>query len=517
LADAFLFPLINHNLKIDNDCLRDPREGNDTYHLSSVFDNNRDKNDHVSIDDLGKIDIFIGTLEGGKSVLINYSTFILKNASKNSLDICSRMYQNDFNWDIIATWIEPKVGNITMKVITTQKKMAILVDPQYNITCWEEGKCKVFKNTKISFSNDLIIKDKANTSFKDDIIDDSDESKLVNNSYFVNTIGTHKFSGEIRHPFDIIQIGNDTYIQVIDIGDYHKGLIYSFKFILYMLLSLLVPLLIIGAMRYFKKCKDKNYIGLLLLGIILAYVFYVIYYIFLCRYYQDTVKLESITLSVAYLVLLYYYLCIDKELIDKEPKELLKQKFGVKKIDNGETIKVSTEKLNDKETDVSLEVDGEIYIGKMENDELYQKHNPIIPIVQIILMGLFTIFFHYYLPEILSNSLAYLFLSALGLAIGTFILAMKKPICKFIECAGPEKDSLIRIGFSILAFVYIILISIYDIKDTGVAFSPKFGLLEIIIIICTELMPLITVAIVGMSAETAWNFMTLVLGDAKKS
>ena len=425
--------------------------GNNKCYLFSNFDNNKDKNDNASIDDLGKINIEMGDLAGGKSILINYSTSILKNTSINPADVCTRIYYNDFCWEPIREWSEPKIGNITMKVINTQKKMAVLVDPQYNITCWEEGKCRVFKNTKIRFLNDLITKDEANTSFKDDIIDDSDGSKLVNNSYFVNTIGTHKFSGEIRHPFDIIQMDNDTYIQVIDIGDYHKGLIYSYPywFIIFLIISIMVPLIIVGATRIFKKCRNKYWIGFLLIVTISFYIYLINNYLSYNMIYQDMIKLESITLCVAFMVLIYYYLCID------------------------------------------------------------QKPNIKILFIQILLMFAFTTLFHYWLPEILLNKLDYTFLLTFGPINLVLIFGKKETLCKL-----NESNCITRIVGCILAFIAIIAGLIYLISGS-IIFSPRFGLLEIIIIIFAELMPLITVTITGLYCETAKSFMNLIMKNLK--
>jgi len=483
--------------------------------ISSDFNRHHpDSGDWAEIRPDRLISIHFPDLDPGEKIGIRYKTKYIKNLCQDPQPICY-IPEKAFNWSIAKQNIQgpfiPKIKGLNYKPII--ESFNVSIKPEYNITYPNAPNCTIFEHSQIFFANKTYDQDDEKNdgtdvivNYFDDKINPYSPQIRINSGDYIDDSGIHQFQMKANDSIDSNPINNSTYFRVINIGEYHKQLIYSLKFIFYLVLSLLVPLLIIGAMRYFKKCKDKIYIGLLLFGIILAYVFYIIYYIFLCRYYQDTVILESITLSIAYLVLLFYYLCIDKE-----PKELPKQKFRVKKIDN-----VSTKKRNDEET-VFLEVDGEICIGKRENEELSQKYNPIIPIVQIILMGLFTIFFHYYLLEILSNSHAYLFLSALGLAICTFILAMKKPICKFIECAGPEKDSLIRIGFSILAFAYIILIPIYYIKNLGVAFSPKLGLLEIIIIICSELMPLLTVAITGMTAETAWDFMTRVFGNANES
>jgi hypothetical protein len=537
LADFFEFPSANDKLEINNG---KTLAGNNKCNISSDFDNKEknDPNDHASIDSLGKINIRIGDLAGGKRILINYSTSILKNTSRNPADVCSKIYYNDFRWDSIGKWSEPKIGNITMKEIVTQKKMVIFVDSPYNIICLEEGKCEVFKNTKISFPNDLIIKDEANTSFKDDIIDDSDESKLVNNSsYYLNTIGTHKFSGEIRHPFDIIQMDNDTYFQVIDIGDYHNsgGLIR--KLILCMLLSFIVPFLIIRAMRHFKKCKDKNYIGLLLIVIILAYVSYIYCYFFACRYYQDTVILESITLSVASLALLYNYLCIitQKPCVfrwneipgkdDKKLIEFLTKKFDwvkaakIEKIDADKSIKISTEEkslsleLNDKELEVILKIDDRKrskFIAKKEKDilKIYDRPNRGLIVLQILFMMAFTAFFHYNLPEF--NNHVYAFLLAFGLINFALIFGKKETPRKLKENKG-----IAQAAGCILALIAIVVGTLCLEISGPIVFSPKLGLLEIMIIIFAELMPLITITITGMYYETAMSFMTLIMENSK--
>jgi hypothetical protein len=545
LSDFFERPL--EKLKIDNNKRKQTSKDNNRLYIESYFDNdNNSFNDYACIDNQGRVQIYIGTLDGGKSVSVNFSTFIFKNNCNKHLNISSKMIYDDFQWEPKLLWNQPEIDYINIKMKKEiPKEFIVSIDPEYNRTCYSGANCTLFKNTKLIFTNDLISNEMDNIIFKD-IIDHYNEKVIINagNVYEARKIGTHKFLAEINESCINAIMYNGTFFRVIDIVDYHKELVFTSYFWGCIFLSLLIPSIIILLIRMFKKCKSKNVIYLIIFLIALVYIVCLLSYFLNISYYQDVVKIESITLSIAFIVLIYYHLCINRPYVfswNEIPGndtviliEVLRREFGIdwaknakiEKIDNGKTIKVFTEtsslslKLNDKNNEVTLEI-GDVrtnkFITKVENGKLNIYNRPpkyIILIPTIILMMLFVVTFHYYLPEIILIKQPYSFIARL-------ILILILPLIVVIKKRNSDGSFLcdnktfVYIASVCLIFIIIILLFFLSIMDSGTAFSPRLGLPVMLIIIIEELIPLSVFAIVGMDYDMAKDYIEQLIGQEK--
>jgi hypothetical protein len=433
---------ITNNNKVDQD--------NNGNILSSNFDNDKkNKGDLVDIDKEGNIKIVIGSLRGKNRIIINYNTSIEENPASGYNDkVCYPIEFSDFQWVNRLTWNKPIIRNITIHKELKKNELAFAIEPQYNITKIDGLNYTIFEGTTLTLKtkdNNIII--------KDTVIGNPNDLLIRDNHFEINRSGDHEISAYIDTPQHTIQMKNDSRIQVIKLIDHHKERIWDYDLYLFFVIpSFFIPLLIIELLRWRKKCMKKASLIFLLALVVLAYSAYIYNYYSSDAYYQDLIKLESISLSVAFLFLIYYYGCSD-----------LKLKWN-------------------------------------------------IFLTQIISMLIFYIFFHYYLPELLSNKDTYIFLSGLGPLMATTIYIKRPEICQaIIKKLDCKEDDTIRLVAIILVTIYIISISIFAGTGLGVSFSTQFKFFELIIIILSELMPLIAIAISGMTPKMAKNVIDVSL------
>jgi hypothetical protein len=460
-------------LEINNDFRKSPPINSNGIYIESDFDKEpKSKNDNAYLDDQGKVYIYIGTLSGGETILVNISTSIIKNICKN-INISSKMDYEDFHWDKVKNWIPPDIDNIEVKAKRDiPEELIVKIDPAHNITYYCGLNCTLFKNTKLNFANDLLDK-KTNAVIKDNIIDQDNNTIILDKgeSYEAKIIGTHKFLAEINESCLNKIMSNRTFFHVVEIEDYHKKLILSPYFWACIFLSLLIPSIIILLIRMFKKCRSKKIIYLIIVLILLVYATFLLIYFLNNSYYQDIVKIESINFSVVFMILLYYYFCAN------EGKEENLQLAGVP----GRGI---------------------------------EKKEFGMFILFSILMLAWVVFFHYYLPEIISIEQPYsLIIIMIAILILPLIVCIKRR--KSLEALFIKNKNLTRIAITFLVLIIVLALFALAVMDSGTAFSPRLGFSVMLIIMIEELIPLFAIAVVGMDFDMANSYLEQLTGQEK--
>lgn len=142
-------------------------------------------------------------------------------------------------------------------------------------------------------------------------------------------------------------------------------------------------------------------------------------------------------------------------------------------------------------------------------------------------MVAFFAYFHYNMPELLSNKNSFSVLLGVGLISAGIIAAKMQDKCEntidkrentidkcenTIDKSKFDKDQITKIAAVIFITIYFIVAPIFAGIGSGVIFSLKFDINDLLIIIFSELIPLIVIAITGMSLKIAIEMMIAVFG-----
>jgi len=419
---------------------------NSGHSISCQFGEKRN-DDEVTIDKYGNIRIHLIYLDKTFYKVINYNTSISileDNITLTPYTICNPIKDFDnFSWERKGTyiWHKPSIGAINIIKTNVSEELIFEIDPYYNITNCNITNCSkgiftVFNGTKLTFDEDRIT---------DDIhpVEGDEQNLSCNKEYIIKVIGDHCFSAEKEDLYTFIQKKNSSVIHVIDIIDTHKKFVTDpwnhpwNRQIVIVIAAVFLPLLIMLVLQKGIKCKNKTCLVILGIIVIGLYLGYIIYYLTTNTYYKPIIQVEAISISAAFFILSYYYCS------EKNPNW---KKF------------------------------------------LFQA---------VSLLG-FSIFFHYYMPEILLNKNIFVFFAGLGLVV-IYAIRFKKQ-GKILK---DGKNSLLPYLATITVLLYFIVPAIFLFKGAGVPFSSKFDLAELIIIIFAELMPLVAIVFTGISNEAA--------------
>lgn len=355
---------IGKNLAIDNKKGIDP-DGHG-HSIFSLFDGKKDINDHATIDTNGDIKIEVGSLGEKSSILINFVSLITSNAIINTSNfICNPIDYNQFTWNNKKSWTKPKIDKLRTKKMEIFRDLDIIIDPLYNITDYDGRNYTIFEGTKLRFANNGQTFGIDNMTIWDDLIDDEEPPSQINDHYAIINTGHHKFWATIDLPSEIIYLNNVTVIRVIDIIQYYRDHVISRDVLIIMIGLIIIPLLLgMAGLWLRKKYMDKTcpsilfFIGSAFFSII---IYVIIYYLTSNTIYTYSFIVESIPILFAIVILSYYH-CYNDSYVFRWEKipgkdnerliEFLTQISGIdwvktaniKKIDNGKTIEISTEK-----------------------------------------------------------------------------------------------------------------------------------------------------------------------------